>query len=222
MEVSSLKEDLEASGYVCFKTAKSNNSSVEIASQLGIVDSVEGLAPVQTLIPRDQRDAPLNTYSGNFGRNEFPLHTDLAHWSRPPRYFLLRCIRGSKHVSTRLFDGSLVVRALGTDALRTAIVQPRRSMRNGKQLLPLLGRCREVSRNFLRWDSIYLRPASLKSSKVFSNVLEFLRACQPLEIFLLDHGDMLLVDNWRFLHGRSTAQFDDFRCIERIYLKEVR
>src|ERR1700756_5529428 len=45
---------------------------------------------------------PLNTYGGNYGLGDLPLHTDLAHWHRPPRYVLLRAIRGSTLVSTRV------------------------------------------------------------------------------------------------------------------------
>lgn len=39
---------------------------------------------------------------------------------------------------------------------------------------------------------------------------------------LLNPGDTLIVDNWRFLHGRSSVQADDAgRCIERVYLSEL-
>jgi Taurine catabolism dioxygenase TauD, TfdA family. len=37
----------------------------------------------------------LNQYSGNYGLAEFPLHSDLAHWAVPPRYFMLRCVAGA-------------------------------------------------------------------------------------------------------------------------------
>jgi len=96
-------------------------------------------------------------------------------------------------------------------------------MRNGKQLLRLLGSSDDFSRDLLRWDSIYLHPASPASSKVFGEVLEFLREARSVEVNLLERGDTLLIDNWRCLHGRSAAREEDrTRHIERVYLKGVR
>src|SRR5881396_827254 len=55
-----------------------------------------GIPTVQTLRPRLVDESLTNQYSGRYGLGEFPLHTDLAHWARPPRYFLLRCRVGSR------------------------------------------------------------------------------------------------------------------------------
>jgi hypothetical protein len=93
---SSYPSALETDGFVVFRGLWADAMSLEVADQLGIIDKVEGLATVQTLIPRKVSSSPPNTYSGNFGHAEFPLHTDLAHWALPPRYLLLRCIRALK------------------------------------------------------------------------------------------------------------------------------
>jgi hypothetical protein len=75
-------------------------------------------------------------------------------------------------------------------------------MRNGKQLLRLLGQPDDFSRDLLRWDSIYLRPASPISSKVFGEILEFLRNVRPMEVNLLQPGysanRQLAVPAWAF------------------------
>ena len=215
--------ELETDGFVLLGDLWTDATSLEVADQLGIVDRVEGLAAVQTLVPRMVAGSPPNTYSGNFGHAEFPLHTDLAHWARPPRYILLRCIRGAEHVSTRILNGRHLIGTFGSDRLYATLVQPRRPMRNGKQLLRLLGSSDDFSRDLLRWDSIYLHPASPASSKVFGEVLEFLREARSVEVNLLERGDTLLIDNWRCLHGRSAAREEDrTRHIERVYLKGVR
>lgn len=198
------------------------SSSWEVAKQFGIIDTIEGLNPVQTLIPRIKSEAPPNTYSGNFGRSEFPLHTDLAHWAFPPHYFLLRCVRGVANIRTRLLDGKSIIAKVGAERLRSALVQPRRPMRNGKQLLRLLGWSDACSCDILRWDSIYLHPASPASARTFGEVAELLRAAPCAEINLLEPGDALLIDNWRFLHGRSPAgEGAEKRHLERVYLKEL-
>ena len=200
-----------------------NSSSLDCAAELGVVDEVEGLRPVQTLVPRTQSEAAPNTYSGSFGYSEFPLHTDLAHWSVPPHFILLRCIRGAANVSTRLLDGQAVISHVGGERLRAALVQPRRPMRNGKQLLRLLGSSSAFSCDVFRWDSVYLHPATPESVKLFAEVVGFLREARHLEVSLLQPGDTLLIDNWRYLHGRSpAAEKDGERHLERVYLKEVR
>lgn len=215
--------DIEARGFVLLKGLWAGATSLEVADKLGTIDSVEGLATVQTLKPRTITDSQPNTYSGNFGRAEFPLHTDLAHWARPPRYILLRCIKGAKNVLTRILSGQQLVEAFGSDRLHSTLVQPRRPMRNGKQLLRLLEWSEDLSRYLLRWDSIYLHPASPASSRAFGEVDEFLRVTQPIEVNLIEQGDTLLIDNWRSLHGRSAAGEEGLtRHIERVYLKEVR
>ena len=209
-------------GFAMIRGLSEGSPSWEVAQEFGIIDEVEGLNPTQTLIPRAKCEAPPNTYSGNFGRAEFPLHTDLAHWALPPHYLLLRCIRGAPSVSTRLLDGQSIVAKIGAERLRSTLVQPRRPMHNGKQLLRLLGRSHARSCDILRWDCIYLRPASPASARTFGEVVELLSVSPYAEINLLEPGDTLLIDNWRFLHGRSQAGEEaEKRHIERVYLKEL-
>jgi hypothetical protein len=118
---------LATDGFAVLRGLERDATSLDIAGRLGIVDRVEGLAAVQTLIPRRIYDSPPNTYSGNFGRAEFPLHTDLAHWARPPRYIVLRCIQGAQDISTRLLDGRrTLIDTFGLDKLCATLVQPRR------------------------------------------------------------------------------------------------
>lgn len=216
-------EGLASSGFSVIRGFAPHAASIDAARRLGDVDSVEGLDPVQTLIPHPVHESSPNTYSGNFGRSNFPLHTDLAHWARPPRYLALRCIRGAPQVATLLLDGQALVASVGADALRRALVQPRRPMRNGKQLLRLLERFVDSSRSLLRWDSLYLRPASNMAASVCEGVHDFLSRVQPVEVTLIEPGDTLIIDNWRCLHGRSSATEDaGARRIDRVYVKELR
>ncbi|MEP7008920.1 MAG: hypothetical protein ABJC13_01210 [Acidobacteriota bacterium] len=197
-------------------------ASSDAFQKLGTLDSVEGLNTVQKLIPRELTESPPNTYSGNFGTADFPLHTDLAHWAIPPRYIALRCICGSPEVATRLFDGRRLLSKLGKDALRMALVQPRRPMQNGKQLLRLLERPESDGPYLIRWDNIFLKPATGLAADVFAKVKLILSKIRPLEVVLLDPGDTLIIDNWRFLHGRSaTTESSGTRHVDRAYLKEL-
>jgi len=216
-------ESLASNGFAVIRRFAAESASIEVARSLGEIDSVEGLDPVQTLTPLGLGEAPPNTYSGNFGRRAFPLHTDLAHWARPPRYITLRCIRGAPNVATRVLDGWTLVAGLGSERLRMSLVQPRRPMRNGKQLLRLLEHLDDSSFKVIRWDSLYLRPASPLAENTFEEMRSFLSRAKPTEVTLVDQGDLLIIDNWRCLHGRSeAAESDRTRRIDRVYLKELR
>jgi L-asparagine oxygenase len=219
LAIPTVADEIGQQGYITLRGHRPEACSFDALSDLGQIEVVEGLSAIQSLTPQDKAEALSNTYSGNFGLGEFPLHTDLAHWVIPPRYLALRCIRGVASVGTRLFDGRHLIERFGADLLRTILVQPRRPMRNGLQLIRLLERVSCSDEFRLRWDSIYLKPASVHSSKFFCEFVEFIKNAKPFEVHLLERGDTLIIDNWRYLHGRATT--DDRareRKIDRAYL----
>lgn len=217
-----LAEDVAERGFTFVSGHMPGASSLQAIRELGVVDVVEGLAQVQTLVPTKISHAPPNTYSGNFGLCAFPLHTDLAHWGVPPRFLALRCVSGSAAIPTRVLDGRVLIDKFGLTKLRRALVQSRRPMRNRKQLLPLCERVSEDATYLLRWDSIYLRPATEASSTSFEEISAYLATTQVEEICLLEPGDTLIIDNWRCLHGRGAApELSNARKIERMYLRSI-
>jgi hypothetical protein len=60
--------------------------SHEAFNRLGKIEKLEGMDQIQTLRPKPKDQSTSNTYSGTFGDQHFPLHTDLAHWAIPPRF----------------------------------------------------------------------------------------------------------------------------------------
>ena len=96
-------------------------------------------------------------------------------------------------------------------------------MRNGKQLLRLLERFDDFRCEVMRWDSLYLCPASRLAADVFEDVKAFLSGAEHVEVKLCEPGDTLIIDNWRCLHGRSAVlQAGESRRIDRVYLTELR
>lgn len=191
-------------------------------SSVGLIETVDGLNALQTLIPRKATEAPPNTYSGNFGTDDFPLHTDLAHWAIPPRYLALRCIKGQESVATRIVDGRCVETEFGVDVLRTVLVQSRRPLKHGKQLLNLLDRIALTQQFRLRWDSLYLVPATRQSKQLFEEIKRFLDILKPTEFVLRARGDTLLIDNWRCLHGRAAISKNaQARHVDRAYMSSI-
>lgn len=173
---------------------------------------------VTHLVPRGAGERGPNTYSGNFGLGEFPLHTDLAHWWLPPRFLLLRCLRGSPEVATRVLRASELIRCVGGDRLRCALVEPRRPTLGRRPLLHML-EASDTCAAF-RWDPLFLRPATEASAEVWEAVTRCLALAAPQSCFLTRPGDILVVDNWAALHGRSAAPPSArSRHVERCYLR---
>jgi L-asparagine oxygenase len=213
---------ISSDGYSYLPSYRPELSSYDAFLSLGAIDELQGFSNVQILRPKQKYAAEPNTYSGNFGVDAFPMHTDLAHWMLPPRYVALRAVFGSADVVTRLFDGKRLIEALGSERLARALVQPRRPVNGNKQLLRLLQSQREDGSSIVRWDSIYLQPATSNSETIYADIRAYLEKIAPIEITLLNPGDTLVIDNWRMLHGRSDCPDSaERRIIERAYLRKL-
>lgn len=217
-----LRQIVSEHGYVLIAQHKPELGTVEAVSLLGTILTLMGFSVVQELRPHAKSSAPPNTYSGNFGMGEFPMHTDLAHWAVPPRYLALRCIKGASGVATSVFDGNLMIEDIGPTSLRRTLVQPRRPLSNGKQLLRLLDYLEGSDTGVLRWDNIFLHPATADSEKTHSLVAAYIKSVAAKDVVLLTPGDTLIIDNWRMIHRRSPVPAGAAdRHIDRVYLGEL-
>lgn len=218
----SVKTIVDCDGCIFMEGFEPGKPSAEIAPMFGKVLSVwDDDDPVQELVPIDQNVAPPNTYSGIFGRDRFPFHTDLAHWRDPPRYLMLRCVKGYLDIPTPVIDGHDLVQAIGPDLLNRALVKPRRPRGGSFSMLTL--REPEGDRPALiRWDEVYLKPASKLGEQAISRMKVEIDRRQAIENALVQPGDMMIIDNWRMLHARAPvpAERED-RMIERTYLGEL-
>jgi L-asparagine oxygenase len=217
----SIADSLAAQGFLFLPEYAPGATTGEVAAHLGQIARIEGVGPVQVLRPRDRETAPPNIYSGSYGTNAFPLHTDLAHWAVPPKYLALRCVVGAPDVSTRLLDGKVLIERFGAGTLARTLVQPRRPVAGTRPLLRLLERGAAGSIR-VRWDSLFNVPATAASAGVFAEVSEFLQSTCELTPVLCEPGDTLIIDNWRMLHGRAPVPPQSrSRHIERVYLNCV-
>lgn len=188
-------------------------STRQIAKALAIAIGAIVTVPIEQLKATPLGVKPPNTYGGNYGFGELPLHSDLAHWHRPPRYLLLRCSIGSPHVSTRLLDRSDLEQVVPPDLMRCALFSPRRRL-DGKMFL-----LRMLTRDVLRWDSLFLSPKNESARKVAKLMAELDSGLLAHDIFLSEPGHTVLLDNWRVLHGRSAVPSTDVgRSLDRVYL----
>ena len=175
---------------------------------------------MQSLRPRQAVEAKQNQYSGHYGFDIFPFHTDLAHWALPPRYFLLRCLIGTEDVFTNVLPSSHVVGLLGAASLQKAVLRAR------KRHFACSGLVRALSlhhgEQIFRWDPIFLEPLNGHAGALVRAMLDPALNDATIRVRLQDPGDTLIIDNWRTLHGRSQVPARSKpRNVERIYLSEV-
>lgn len=212
--------EMTAHGFVFFRHLEAALSTDAVARLIGEVLTFGKSSAAHAVLAK-KCDTP-NTYSGIYGLGEFPLHTDMAHWHLPPRYLLLRSIRGYSTVKTVLLDGRTLIATVGRTCLARAIVRPRRP-HNGK--LPLLPLYREQNDNgvsLLRWDEQFIVPASSAGIAGVTRLRDAIASASKVSVALAGPGDTLVIDNWRMLHGRSTvAEECSDRVIERAYLRSL-
>ena len=196
-------------------------SGITAFEGLGEIAPIPGLRDVQVLEPRTMFDATPNTYSGIFGVQDFPLHTDLAHWFVPPRYFALRCVIGARRVFTRLVDSKELIPIPGRHNLSRALVRPRRPLKENRPLLRLLSWAKNGEALF-RWDSLFVVPATPESQAICTEFSHVLNSARTLDVLLENPGDTLILDNWRIVHGRSpVSKEEETRKIERAYFGAI-
>lgn len=216
-----IKSRLDENGYVFIPAYVPQLETIISIKGLGNILEIEDIDQKQILVPKHLPKLTPNTYSGNYGLSTFPLHTDLAHWLIPPRYFALRCIVGAVAVATHLIDTKDIILAIGRNELRRALVQPRRAINGSRGIYRLLETLANQKELF-RWDSLFIQPINEYSRSVIDDVTSFLNVEAKTEIHLINQGDTLILDNWRMLHGRASVNSSSInRRIERVYLEEV-
>jgi L-asparagine oxygenase len=219
VERADLLGEVDAKGYAIRPGLSVGRRTECVAEDLGEILTPWDDTVKQVLIPRAA--SPPNTYSGIFGLDCFPFHTDLAHWPLPPRYLLLRCVRGYADVPTLLLDGRAMAAVVGHDTMARALVKPRRPQSGELRIHRLLQTvdCREI----VRWDEIYLQPASPVGSEASTRFKSLIDEAAPAHAVMINDGDVLVIDNWRMLHARpAIAPGRQDRKLERVYLRSLK
>jgi L-asparagine oxygenase len=217
----SIKPELESWGYTYKECLEPGVPIARIAYDLGKALRVTEILDVQRLTPKPQVDAARNVYSGHFGLQEFPLHTDLAHWYIPPRFLILRCVVPAAYVFTCLLDGFSLLNTIPRDSVLRAQFLPRRRLSGQTHLLRFLQK--QNNEYLIRWDGLFIVPANREAKEVSDSLSRYAGGDQVTKVCLRNPGDTLVIDNWRMLHGRSAVpQNCSARVIERVYLQDLK
>lgn len=188
-------------------------TTLEAANRIGAELGCRLWKQPESLTVNPTTAKPPNTYAGNYGVGELPLHTDLAHWHIPPRYLMLRCLIGDPAVATLVVHHREALRNISVGTLDRAMFRPRRRLDGQMFLLHLR------QRGVFRWDRLFLVPANNEARQVQAALVDQPLPCRVAEIIFDKPGRTILIDNWTTLHGRSAAgKSPSIRRIERAYL----
>jgi len=197
----------------CVVLKKFNKEDVvDLANSLGdlVADTNTGEA-VRVISPM-QDGLSGRSLSSKYGMGSFPFHTELAYWRTPPRYLLLFCVDpGQGARPTGYFD------PLACPAIPVELYEAQYKVRRSSG--SFIARCLEKTTGGtrVRADAECMIPL-VRSSDPLN---EFLM--KQVETGVIWHhwtaGDLLLLDNWRFMHGRgSSTRKDPERKLIRVMI----
>jgi Taurine catabolism dioxygenase TauD, TfdA family len=169
---------------------------------------------VQKLSPITASTAHPHSLSSKHSFGAFPMHTDTAHWPMPCRYVILGCSNeGSGARRTKLLDfKSLSVPKIETNLLYST---PFRIV-NGRN--SFFSNILSTHRDFIRYDPGCMNPTSSSGNEVLE-ILSEKRWKQETKEIEWKAGNVLILDNWRILHGRGTSSNKDSdRLLHRILI----
>ena len=210
----SLLNRLHSNGYIEITDTDPDAPTLEIARKLSGAIGAAVSGAVENLVASPSSLKPSNTYGGNYGCGELPLHTDLAHWYRPPRYVLLRCLTGTKSVATYLINHRQLEQWIPRSIMQRALFSPRRRL-EGKVFL-----LRMLTDGLFRWDQLFLKPQNAAAHEATARMREIGPELPLKNVVLARTGQTLLIDNWQALHGRSAVPpTESNRKLDRVYLE---
>ncbi|MCK1705336.1 TauD/TfdA family dioxygenase [Bradyrhizobium sp. 146] len=155
-------------------------------------------AAVESLRLLSREAAHPRSLSAIHGQQAFPMHTDGAHHVCPPRFLVIACRSpGKADVPTLLTRFSNL--ALTEDEARqceagTFLV------RNGRR--SFYASITDRAREFIRFDQGCMTPVTREAAAALEAMRARLSGCEKVEVHWRE-GDVLIIDNWRVLHGRG-------------------
>lgn len=197
---------LESLGWVSFTLPSSIESDLRermlvLANGLGTPTATRsGGSLCDALLPTEADEAKPRSLSKVHAVGEFPLHVDTAHWLTPCRYVMLACVSpGSASRPTLLMD----TRRLQLNDHQSSLLHstPLR-VTNGRN--SFFSTILSKARPFVRFDPGCMT-ATTPDGALALAVLARQNWPDYIETIHWKLGTVLVMDNWRMLHGRGCA-----------------
>lgn len=184
-----------------------------LCDELGTVIYGRGGADIESISPTPREFAHQRSLSAVHGLGALPLHVELSHRIRPCRYVALACLNtGTASVPTALLDRHTI--AFSADErtmLRNAVLLVRSGRRSFySSILP-------PDDLWLRFDAGCMEAFDARGRAAMEMIEDRLARSSPT----LHHwraGEILVIDNWRVLHGRASAEKAAGRRLSRMLI----
>lgn len=212
---------LGSRGWVSFAMSFSTESDLReqllaMASAVGTPAATRSRGSLcDTLLPTEAAAAKPRSLSKVHAVGEFPLHIDTAHWLTPCRYVMLACVSpGSANRPTLLMD----MRRLPLNHHQSSLLHstPLR-VTNGRN--SFFSTILSKARPFVRFDPGCMTATTADGVKALA-LLAKENWRDHIEAVFWVAGTVVVIDNWRMLHGRGHADCPDSdRRILRISIR---
>lgn len=205
---------LEAQGWLSFHLDIRNSQEfqrilLDIGMSLGTPVPGRGRNLVETLLPLNKADAEPRSLSKMIGTGRQPWHSDMAHRIEPAKFLIMGMCNASVHsASTELLEASKFIPAeLSEDASSEPFL-----VRTGAK--SFYATIISKSLPFIRFDPGCLEGATIRG-KILMNSLgtRNLAATYRHE---WSSGSVLIIDNWKMLHRRTSAAKSTDRILYRV------
>ena len=164
------------------------------------------------LLAVSKTEARIGSKSAIRGLDSFPLHTDEASRRLPPRYVVLRALSGTSNAVTFLLhfspdhiDGKLL----------SDLTYGLWACRGARE--PHISPVWENER--IKWDEDCMRPLDRLARRAHSEFREFIVSSSKVSYQWSNRSSILLIDNWRTMHGRAGVWTEERRTLERLYVE---
>jgi len=206
---------LKEKGWTEFSSGSTDSELISIASDIGDILKHPNGQMVFTLKPKLECDSIKGTFSNKHGLSDFPLHTDTAFYKKPARYILMHSIKPSSCDTTILPKSNFW--DLLTNSDKRKAERAIYLVKTNKEQFYTSLIFRENNEEGLKYDSSCMLPIN-KYAKDFDRIFKtILSEIRPLSVKWSENKTVIL-DNWKILHGRKSAQKDIKRELKRIYI----
>ena len=167
----------------------------------------------EVIQPRATAVAHPRSLSARYGLDNLPFHAELSHRTKPCRYLLLGCLDpGFCAAATMLLDWrKLEFSKKEFDLLKATPVLVRTGRRSFYSTILAPGG------DFLRYDLGCIEALDARGVNALKLVEERI-ATAEVETHHWSQGDILIIDNWCILHGRSPSDKGSGRRLARVLI----
>lgn len=206
---------LNENGWIEFRSGSTDSELISIASGIGKIIRHPNGEDIFELKPKLENESLLGTFSNKHGLKKFPFHTDTAFYKKPARYILMHSVESNNCDTTILrkidFWDSLTV----SDKKNAERAIYLLKTNNEKFYTSLI--FKENNEYGIKYDPTCMSPFNKYAKEFDQNFQKIINEIEPISI-KWSKGKTLIIDNWKNLHGRKSAEKDTTRVLKRIYI----